>query len=390
MTKSITTRIIYGNIFLVSAVFISVFLGFSISASASTSAVTGASPVSVTLENLMALRVLDKTATSVIDSISMDLDPTPNGSFTKNSMMVEVSTRNSSGYTLYLTSAGQGYTNSELAYTNALVFMDGESPSTTVSDKIPSLPAGTTQSPTSITEAEYSVRNSLYRNTWGYSTNSYTITQTEDSSANLEASNGTGVINTITENTNPTAITYTDIPEHSINKTVKQTDSTTVLDLTPITVGVNSTSTNAAGTYQNTLEFTATGNAIPANYSLSFNKNGYDSGNTGSTTPEGITESTISGMPSTNPMTATSVATSYTFTLPSAEPETSFSGYVFKEWNTSPDGTGTSYAPGSTFTVAADDADPSSTSKILHAIWSKGPGFWDITYMQDMTSDICN
>ena len=366
------------------AIFVSVILGFSLAASSSTSAVStsasSSSSVSVSLSDIIALRLLDTTATDEITEIALNVDPNPSGVFTKGSLLAETSTSNPAGYSLYLTSNGTnpvGDTSDNPTYTNALVNVD-----TSVSDTIPTLDFTSTPGITSITERDFSVAKSLYRNRWGYSTNAIDITQ---------ASGITPA--TITDVTDASAITYADIPAHNISRAIETVDTTADSYLIPVTIGANISSAIDAGIYKNTLEFTVATNTIPTNYSLTFNMNGSDSGNTGSTTPADITESTISNMPSTNPMIASSVATSYTFTIPSTEPETSASGYEFKEWNTSPDGTSTSYAPGDEFTITVDDLDPYSPSKTIYAIWGDAvpidPTF-NITYMQEMTSAVCD
>ena len=134
-----------------------------------------------------------------------------------------------------------------------------------------------------------------------------------------------------------------------------------------MTIGTNVSSAMTSGTYKNTLELTAIANPLTVDYSLSF---------------DGNSTGTVTGLPTT--MEASSVASSYTFTIPNDVPTTS--GYTFKEWNTEADGSGDSYAPGDDFTVSADDI--AGTDQVLYAIWEER-NFWSITYMQDMTPEIC-
>ncbi|MBR2588868.1 hypothetical protein IKE84_00790, partial [Candidatus Saccharibacteria bacterium] len=105
MPKSIEKKL-----FIASAIFgvlgvISASISNIPSASATTDS-SASSDVTVTLSDIIALRILDSTASSEISSLVLSLTPTPNGVFTKGSFNVEGSTSNVTGYKLYMTSIG--------------------------------------------------------------------------------------------------------------------------------------------------------------------------------------------------------------------------------------------------------------------------------------------
>lgn len=61
--------------------------------------------------------------------------------------------------------------------------------------------------------------------------------------------------------------------------------------------------------------------------------------------------------------------------------------YIFNGWNTSPNGSGSSYADGANYTAASSYAGQTIT---LYAQWTPLPSLDDITYMQEMTPQICS
>ncbi|MBQ3309258.1 InlB B-repeat-containing protein, partial [Candidatus Saccharibacteria bacterium] len=75
----------------------------------------------------------------------------------------------------------------------------------------------------------------------------------------------------------------------------------------------------------------------------------------------------VSNMPETQ--SEDSMAGSVTFTIPDTIPTRT--NYAFASWNTEPDGSGTSYAPGDSYTIIADDGDKTSRTKTLYARWSQ-------------------
>ncbi|MBQ3352245.1 hypothetical protein IJG91_01105, partial [Candidatus Saccharibacteria bacterium] len=136
------------------------------------------------------------------------------------------------------------------------------------------------------------------------------------------------------------------------NRQIDNKNAATEHGQTPVTIGTNVSSAIASGTYRNELELTAVANPLPIDYSLTFNAN---------------TEEVVTNMPVENPMTETSVAAQVSFTIPNTIPKGD--QWLFKEWNTEPDGSGVSYSPGSDFVIVADTTSAQSTKKTLYAIW---------------------
>ncbi len=303
--------------------------------------------VVLNLTSAISIRTLDSTASSEIESLDLELTPTPSGRFVKDTTIVDVATSNTTGYMLYMAS---DYTNPHTStsespvYTTDMIHSDTNVASNYSIPTIDPTHGGTSAS-TTISEAEFSTANSSYKNRWGYS---------------LTEKNVAG--------------TYNAIPAHNSPDTINSTVSTAVEhSYTPVTVGVNVDTNIASGTYTNKLEFTAIANALPTVFTLSYAPN-TGSGDTASNMPE--------------PQTITTVSSQYTFTIPNTIPTTSQEGYVLKEWNTKPDGTGDSYQPGDAFTIIADSSLMDPGARTLYAIWEEN-NFWTITYMQDMTPEIC-
>ena len=346
---------------------------------------SASSDVTVTLSDIIALRILDSTASSEISSLVLNLTPTPNGVFTKGSFNVEGSTSNVTGYKLYMTSIGtnpvsngsssgdnSGGDSTTATYTTDLVNTDSSVTGDTGLIPTLVLPSGVD----TITEAEFRVSNSNYKNMWGYSLNGLTVSSTTNPSTGL-------VENTITENSDTSAITYTSIPAHSTNTLVDEFTSSVESGLTPVTIGVNVSNSKASGTYKNTLEFTAIANEIPIDYKLTFNANTDGAG--------GEDMSQITNLYS--PLTYSSIASSHTFTLPNPVDNSNAlirDNYMFSGWNTKPDGTGDTYKAGAEYTIVIDDTDPYSNENTLYATWKPLPNFWKIANMQDMTTTVCN
>jgi len=123
--------------------------------------------VVVNLTSAISIRTLDSTASSEIESLNLELTPTPSGRFTKDTTVVDVSTSNPSGYKLYMQS---DYTDSSSSTPSTPVYttdMLHSNPS--VSDKVANLGS------TNVTEVAFSAANSSYRNSWGYSLNGLSI-----------------------------------------------------------------------------------------------------------------------------------------------------------------------------------------------------------------------
>ncbi|MBQ3309374.1 fibrobacter succinogenes major paralogous domain-containing protein [Candidatus Saccharibacteria bacterium] len=333
------------------------------------------SKVSVTITDSLALRLLDKTASTEISSLNLALDLYPQGALTYDSMLAEVDTSNATGYKLYINSDYQDYTSS---YTTSLTNLDS-----TIAEKshgrIPTLsnPSAPTDLSFTITEAEYSIPNSAYRNTWGYSTNKLGIVRTVDEETSE-------VTNTITTNTDTSTVLYRPVPAHDNSISITESREPIIKHLTPITIGVNASAGTAAGTYRNKVALTAVANPLTIDYSLSFN---------GNTDGAGNNDGTATNLPET--MTKSSVASQEEFVIPNTIPTRS--GYVFMGWSEDPSinsgsGSGTDglYIAGDTYTIIADDSDEESTTKTLYARWTTPPAFFTITYMQDMTPSVCS
>lgn len=101
---------------------------------------------------------------------------------------------------------------------------------------------------------------------------------------------------------------------------------------------------------------------IVFNYTLNYNANG--------------------GTGAPLPQTMTTPSESYTFTIPAATPTNS--GKQFAGWATSQDATTAEYQPGSTITIQS-----SNPTKTLYAVWNTKTTLENITYMQEVTQQIC-
>ena len=299
---------------------------------------SAATQLSFTLSQAIAVRVLDSTATSEITNLSYNISPSPSGFTTRNSAVVDVATSNETGYSLSMTSdyrvdgtssdpSAPNYSStSTAAYTTALV----PSPASGISVNIP----------TSITAT---------KNYWNYGTS-----WNED----LE--------DALNNTTNYTGGTSTNkvIPAHTTSDTIRSdVDVPTDSSKTTINIDVNASEDIPTGTYNNRLVFTAVGNPIPADYTLTYDKN---------------TTDTVSNLPS--PDAWSGVASSHTFAIP-ATTTMSRDGYNFIGWSTSsserrgsgsgPDGL---YVAGDTYTVnATSRVYPAHDTgeATLYAIWEK-------------------
>ena len=341
--------------------------------SATNGTASATSDVTVNVAEIISLRIIEGTATSDASTLSdlsnlvLSLNPTPNGAFTRGSFIAEASTSNATGYKLYLTSLGQNHAGS---YTTSLINTDTTIDDTTSTSigNIPTLDFSSTPGTNSITEAQFRVNNSNYKNRWGYSTNGLIITST---------TNNNITTNAVAENTDTSVVTYQDIPAHTESREIDDKTTATEQGLTPVTIGANVTNAKASGTYQNELELTAIASELPIDYSITFNSN---------TDGAGGETGVVSDKPAN--LSASSMATSYTFTLPDGTANIPVkTGMVLKEWNTQPDGGGTSYQPGDSVTLVADDANPMGTIATLYAIWTAD--FFSIDNMQDMYPTVC-
>lgn len=177
--------------------------------------------------------------------------------------------------------------------------------------------------------------SSLKPNTWGYNLGTEAPTDSTTYSA-VPTDNSTPIQTKDTSDTNSANDTYT------------------------LSFGAKVDTMTASGAYSNTLTIAVV--AEPAFVTIAFNGNGADGGSMASL-------QMLPGAQQTLP--------SNTFTR---------SGYVFNGWSTSSNGSGTSYTDGASYTAPAGSAGQTIT---LYAQWNASR-LDDISYMQDMTSEICS
>ena len=178
--------------------------------------------------------------------------------------------------------------------------------------------------------------SSLKPNTWGYNLGTEAPTDSTTYSA-VPTDNSTPIQTKDTSDTNSANDTYT------------------------LSFGAKVDSTIASGAYSNALTVAVV--AEPAFVTIAFDGNGADGGSMASL-------QMLPGAQQTLP--------SNTFTR---------SGYVFNGWNTSSNGSGTSYTDGASYTAPAGSAGQTIT---LYAQWQQIINqLDDVTYMQDLTASHC-
>ena len=327
-------------------------LAFSASAYADTTpsntspSATEAVDVNIYVNPVISIRALDSTGTNPITALPLAITPTSTGAFAKNSLTLQVDSSNNTGYNLYLTSdyKTDGTTSettpaTAASYTNDLVNL-------AYSDTIASL-ANTATPGNPVSEANFSAANSAYQNQWG-------ISRAWNETIHDTALSGGDITSYFSVPVNGTTITLRD-----------DVDTTSSNSRTNFGVGVNVNTAKIAGVYENRLVFTAVGNPLPVDYTLTFDKN---------------TSDTVANLP--EPMTDTVIAQSKTFTIPNTTPTRE--GYQFIGWSrsaTERQGTGSGpdglYVAGDSFTVLSDDQSGSGTttrftgSATLYAIWEE-------------------
>lgn len=178
--------------------------------------------------------------------------------------------------------------------------------------------------------------SSLKPNTWGYNLGAEAPTDTTTYSA-VPTDNSTPIQTKDTSATNSANDTYT------------------------LSFGAKVDTTTASGAYSNTLTIAVV--AEPAMVTVAFNGNGATSGSMSSIKiPAGGSQA----LPSN------------TFTR---------SGYMFNGWNTTTNGSGTSYTDGANYTASTSYAGQTVT---LYAQWRTLINhLGDVTYMQDFTPTLC-
>ena len=319
--------------------------------------------LSVNISQVMSIRTLDSTATSDITSLDFAITPTPSGIRQSNTTIVDIATSNVSGYKLmmnsdYRTDGTSSDTPSAAEFTTSLINTDSTIAATEVG-QISTSAGSSTASSTSYWNYSKSWNESLGPEGQTKSFSSTTLADTINPSTNQPY--GTTILENLA------------IPAKATPDTVRDdVDIATSSSQTSILVNVNAATDKSSGIYKNELVFTAIANPIPVDYTLTFNKN---------------TEDTVANLP--DPLTATTMATSYTFTIPDTSgegtlPEMTRDGYSFIGWSTSastrqgsgsgPDGL---YIAGDTYTVVADDSgNPDYTthgtgSATLYAFWEE-------------------
>ncbi|MBR2659657.1 hypothetical protein IKD60_02765, partial [Candidatus Saccharibacteria bacterium] len=319
--------------------------------------------LSVNISQVMSIRTLDSTATSDIASLNFAITPTPAGVRQTNTTVVDVATSNVSGYKLmmnsdYRTDGTSSDETSSADFTTSLINTDSTIAATEVG-QISTSAGSSTASSTSY---------------WNYSKS---WNETLGPEGQTKSFSSTTLADTINPSTNQpygtTILENLAIPAKATPDTVRDdVDIATSSSQTSISVNVNAATDKSSGIYKNELVFTAIANPIPVDYTLTFNKN---------------TEDTVANLP--DPLTATTMATSYTFTIPDTSGEGTLpaierEGYNLVGWSTSaterqgsgsgPDGL---YVAGDTYTVVADDSgNPDYTTHgtgnaTLYAFWEE-------------------
>ena len=273
--------------------------------------------LSVDVSNGVAIRVVDKTGTSPISTLELPLITTPTGAFVSDYFNVEVSTSNITGYKLYMSTEYQiessstspsnnpsanPSTNNTTEYTTALVNLE---------DSTYTIP---TLASTNVSKSDFSASGGSHVNRWGYSIND---------------------------------TLYNPVPTHDTTVQIKDTGTEVNKELVPVYVGINANMDKTSGIYRNKLVFSAIPNPIPTEYSLYFQPG---------------TTDTVTNLPATQ--TASEVAASHTFTIPSTAPTRAgynFTGYLDQS-------TSTTYQPGDTITVMGNEEYTGEAT--LTATWS--------------------
>ena len=300
---------------------------------------TPSSEINVDLVNGIAVRILDEAGQQQIDNINLDLTAVPGGSFVSGKFNVEVSTSNKTGYKLYMDSS---YDQSSVMGTTSPDYTANLVNQVNTSYVIPTLA-------NNVTLSEFQSGSNSSSNKWGYSLDD---------------------------------TTFSPIPVHATPDMVDSSSTPTASTLTPVTIGTNVNMDMASGVYKNQLTFSAVAEAIPINYTLSFDA--------------------ASGENAPDPLTATTISGSAIFTIPDHMPSyykynssTGVSSVMgFKGWSESSSseaGSGSGpnglYIPGDELTVTAEGWD--AMSKTLYAVYETAT-FWNIAAMQQMNSSLCS
>ena len=141
-------------------------LCFGLSSIISATPVSATNTFSINIDNSIALRVLDKTGETAITTFALPLAATPRGAFTSDYFNVEVSSDNAFGYRLFMSTDYQA--GSPAAYTTDLVNTDDSSVSvSTLASK-------------DVAKSDFSRPSGSHVNRWGYSLDNTTFNPVPD------------------------------------------------------------------------------------------------------------------------------------------------------------------------------------------------------------------
>ncbi|MBO7699352.1 fibrobacter succinogenes major paralogous domain-containing protein [Candidatus Saccharibacteria bacterium] len=225
------------------------------------------SRVDLELSDVVSIRILDKTATTAIDSLDLELVATPTGAFTSDNFIVEAATSNRTGYKLYMSTDFQSGDPAE--YTTDLVNQEDGTYT------IPPLGTG------GVSLADFSQARGSYVNRWGYSLDN---------------------------------LTYDPVPAHDTTEEIGSSSTASAADRTDVYIGVNANMDKISGLYKNTLVFSGVANPIQTDYTLHF--------------LPGTTDA-VTGLPTDQ--SVSEISASHTFTIPSTAPSRvgyNFTGYT--------------------------------------------------------------
>ncbi len=225
------------------------------------------SRVDLELSDVVSIRILDKTATTAIDSLDLELVVTPTGAFTSDNFIVEAATSNRTGYKLYMSTDFQK--GDPATYTTDLVNQEDDTYT------IPTLGTG------GVSLADFSQARGSSVNRWGYSLDN---------------------------------LTYDPVPAHNTTEEIGSSSTASAADRTDVYIGVNANMDKISGLYKNTLVFSGVANPIQTDYTLHFLPG---------------TEESVTDLPTDQ--SVSEVSASHTFTIPSTAPSRvgyNFTGYT--------------------------------------------------------------
>lgn len=290
--------------------------------------------ITVNINDAISIRTLEKTASTEISKLDLELIPTPRGRFVKNTTQVDVSTTNSTGYKLYMASSYPNphtSTTENPVYTTNMIHANAD-----VADTVSNL------SSIDVAEGTFSAQYSNpYLDQWGYSLSEYDV-----------------------------AGIYNPLPEYNSAILIRGDVASAVEhSYTPVTIGADVDTNIVAGTYTNNLMFSAIANPPYVDYSLIFNANTDGAGGddkSATNLPDDITERVM--------------ATSYSISVPDNIPTRE--NHVFRGWNTKPDGTGMSYVAGDKYSFSIEDGPNPDIANVTGRLYATWAGQYDVALDQ--------